>query len=183
MTPTLETSPALAALIRALDAAVHAAPRTPAAVAAALQGHLGDPTLLAPRHRRSAADGYRTNVVHTAPDGSFSLVALVWRPGQRTSVHSHRSWCVVGVHEGVEEERSFTRVRSEVGDALQVAEVRQYPAGSITWLATEEEIHDVTNVGDSVAVSLHVYGLDYRDHGSSILETFDLPILEPVRAG
>ena len=107
----------------------------------------------------------------------------VWRPGQRTSVHSHRSWCVVGVHEGVEEERTFTRVRSEVGDALELAEVRQYPAGSITWLATEEEIHDVTNVGDSVAVSLHVYGLDYRHHGSSILETFDLPIVEPLRAG
>ena len=67
MTPTLPTSPALVALIQALDAAVHSAHRTPAAVAAALQGHLGDPTLLAPCHRRSAADGYRTNVVHTAP--------------------------------------------------------------------------------------------------------------------
>src|SRR5688500_2900707 len=100
-------------LIDQIEAIVAVPHPDPALVAEALQGHLGDTTLLAPEHRRSSPDGYRANVVHVAPDGSFSLVALVWRPGQRTAVHSHRSWCVVGVHEGVEEERSFTVVEHD----------------------------------------------------------------------
>ena len=154
----------------------------PAAVAAALQPHLGDPDLLAAEHRRSSDDRYRTNVVHVAPDGSFSLVALVWRPGQRTSIHSHQSWCVVGVHEGVEEERSFTRSERDGEPVLRLDGTRRYEPGCVTWLATEDEIHDVSNVGASTAISLHVYGLDYRRLGSSILESFDLPVVEPCPA-
>ncbi|MET0577544.1 MAG: cysteine dioxygenase, partial [Ilumatobacteraceae bacterium] len=78
-----------------------------AAVAAALVPYLGRRELLAPAHRRSSAQRYRTNVVHVGAGGAYSIVALVWRPGQRTPIHSHRSWCVVGVHEGRELERTF----------------------------------------------------------------------------
>jgi predicted metal-dependent enzyme (double-stranded beta helix superfamily) len=163
-----------------LDDLIHDLTRAdhdPAAVAAALQGYLGEPGLLEPAHRRSSPHHYRTNVVHVAPDGSFSLVALVWRPGQRTSIHSHQSWCVVGVHEGVEEERSFSLVERDLQSALLLEGVRRYRPGSVTWLSAEDEIHDVTNVGGGTAISLHVYGLDYRQLGSSILDTFDLPII------
>ena len=166
-------------LLHEIDTVVHGSGE-PSRVAATLQRHLGDPDLLAPEHRASSADGYRTNVVHVAPDGAFSLVALVWRPGQRTPVHSHRSWCVVGVHEGAEVERSYTRVD---GSLLHLTETRRYEPGAVTWLSSPEEIHDVANAGDSIAISLHVYGLDYRRLGSSILETFDLPVAETVGAG
>jgi len=169
-------SAALDELIDGIQAAVS----EPARVAAVLHRHLGDPTLLAPEHRVSSPDSYRTNVVHVAPDGSFSLVALVWLPGQRTSIHSHRSWCVVGVHEGVEEERTFSLVEHDGASALALEDVRRYGPGAVTWLDAEEEIHDVTNGGSSTAISLHVYGLDYRRDGSSILAAFDLPILEPA---
>ena len=165
--------PLLDDLIHDLTRAVH----DPADAAAALQSYLGEPGLLAPAHRRSSLHHYRTNVVHVAPDGSFSLVALVWRPGQRTSIHSHQSWCVVGVHEGVEEERSFSLVERDLEPALLLTDVRRYESGCVTWLSAEDEIHDVTNVGDGTAISLHVYALDYRRLGSSILDTFDLPVI------
>lgn len=159
---------------------IHAAVPEPARVAEVLQGHVGNPALLSPGHRLTSPDTYRTNVVHVAPDGAFSLVALVWLPGQRTPIHSHRSWCVVGVHEGVEEERTFSLGDRHGEPALALEDVRRYGEGAVTWLSTDEEIHDVTNAGPSTAISLHVYGLDYRSSGSSILTTFDLPIVQPA---
>src|SRR4051794_28720676 len=135
--PTLVTSPprpataALAALLGDLDAAA-ATPiaRRPATVAAALGAHLGRPGLLPPALRRSSAQRYRTNVVHVEPTAPYSLVALVWRPGQRTPVHSHASWCVVGVHKGSEQERSF---RLSGGRALETGR-RTMVAGDVAVL-------------------------------------------------
>ena len=165
--------PLLDELIHDLTRAAH----DPADVAAALQGYLGEPGLLAPAHRRSSPDHYRTNVVHVAPDGSFSLVALVWRPGQRTSIHSHQSWCVVGVHEGVEEERSFSLVESDLEPALLLEDVRRYEPGCVTWLSAEDEIHDVANVGDAHRDLAARLRTALRRLGSSILDTFDLPVI------
>lgn len=169
-------------LIHEIDTVLRGSEPDPGRVAAVLQGHLGQPDLLAPHHRRASADAYRTNVVHVAPDGAFSLVALVWLPGQRTSIHSHRSWCVVGVHEGIEEERTFIRAERDGAPVLQLDDVRRYAAGSVTWMTTADEIHDVANGGATPAISLHVYGVDYRYRRSSILEAFDLPIVLPAAA-
>ena len=165
---------ALALLIAGLDDAVHAHPsaaRQAQAVADRLRPALGMPGLLAPAHRRASADRYQANVVHVAADGSFSLVALVWMPGQQTPIHSHRSWCVVGVYEGEETETTY-RAATE---GLRVVGVERFRAGDVTWLGAETDIHRVENAGDRVAVSLHVYGLDYRRDGTSILDRFDGP--------
>src|SRR5919106_744584 len=69
-----------------------------------LAPYLGAPDLLTPDQREGDPDGYRQHVLHAEPDGSFSVVALVWLPGQHTAVHDHVSWCVTGVHEGEEHE-------------------------------------------------------------------------------
>lgn len=37
----------------------------------------------------------------------------------------------------------------------------------------EENIHQVRNAGDSLAISIHVYGADLSKHLSSINECFD----------
>jgi len=173
--PTLLTSPRrvstpLDALLVDLDTAAHEiAAARPRAVATALAGHLGRPGLLAPALRRSSARSYQTNVVHVDPLGRYSLVALVWRPGQRTSIHSHASWCVVGVHEGCEQERSF---RLADGFAVET-ERRTMLAGDVAAVAAgDDDVHEVRNSGTGVTISLHVYGLDYRAAGSSILRTF-----------
>ena len=60
--------------------------------------------VLAPERRRGDPDAYRSHVLHTEPDGSFSIVALVWRPGQATPIHDHVTWCVFTVVQGVEYE-------------------------------------------------------------------------------
>jgi predicted metal-dependent enzyme (double-stranded beta helix superfamily) len=152
-----------------------------AAVADALRPALGDPDLLDASLCRSYPDRYRANVAYVAPDGSFSVVALVWRQGQRTAIHSHRSWCVVGVHQGIEREHAYV-VDPVVPDgiAVRAAGAVDFHAGDVTWLVSGDDgVHAVENVGDDLAISLHVYGLDYRAAASSILRVFSEPPEEP----
>ena len=54
-------------------------------VAGQLRLHLPTPDVLTAAQRLGSPDGYRSHTLHVAPDGSFSIVALVWRPGQLTA--------------------------------------------------------------------------------------------------
>jgi hypothetical protein len=51
------------------------------------------------------------------------------------------------------------------------------PQGSVAALVPPGDIHRVTNDGDRPAISLHVYGADLRQRGTSIRRRYDLPIL------
>src|SRR5215218_9067825 len=77
-------------------------PETARLVAAQLREHLPSPDVLTPEQRLGSPDGYRGHTLHVEPDGSFSIVGLVWRPGQLTRIHDHITWCVFGVIQGVE---------------------------------------------------------------------------------
>ena len=172
-------APLLCELVHTLDEVIETTPlaRQPAAVAVALAPYLGREGLLREADRRASCDHYRTNVMHVHPRGAYSVVALVWQPGQRTPIHSHRSWCVVGVHEGRELERSF---RVSAGGLVQVDE-HVLEQGHVTWLLQgEQDIHDVANADTSTTISIHVYGLDYTTAGSSVLDLYAEP--EPTRA-
>lgn len=121
-------------------------------------------TFLEPQHRRSDPDHYARNLIYNAPDGSLSLYALVWLPGQWTPVHDHGSWGVVGVAEGVLEERSYVRLTADDARSTGISLVRGgvvlLPAGAVsTFVPNPDHIH-VTGVaaGRSSALSLHLYG-------------------------
>ena len=115
MTSTLThtPTPALTALVDGLDDAVRA-PRcgldVPHAVGEALRPFLGRPGLVTPEQEAGDPRRYRTHLLHVPDDGAYSLVAAVWRPGQRTPIHDHIAWCVVGVHRGVEHEIRYRLV-------------------------------------------------------------------------
>jgi predicted metal-dependent enzyme (double-stranded beta helix superfamily) len=179
MTATTSTAttfaPALAALIDRLDAAVRTRGRgldVPPAVGEALQPFLGRPGLLTPEQEAGDPDRYRTHLLHVPEDGAYSLVAAVWRPGQRTAIHDHIAWCVVGVHRGEEHE---TRYRL-VGDHLVEDGDDVGPAGSVTVLTPPGDIHAVVNDGTDIAISLHVYGADLRRRGTSVRRCYRLPV-------
>lgn len=72
-------------------------------------------SFLGPPHYQSDPDHYARNLVYEAPDDSLSLYTLVWLPGQWTPVHDQGSWGVVGVLEGVVEERSYVRLSPDRG--------------------------------------------------------------------
>jgi predicted metal-dependent enzyme (double-stranded beta helix superfamily) len=150
-------------------------------VAAALRGRLPGPGLLSPGQLAGDPDGYQTHLVHAEPDGSFSVVVMVWRPGQRTPVHDHVTWCVTGVLRGTEYEEVFRLVPGgaagrDQGDRLEQAAGNANPVGTVSGFAPPGDVHRVTNIGDTVAVSMHVYGTDVTRIGSSVRRVYDLPV-------
>jgi len=45
---------------------------------------------------------YQQYLLHCDPMERFSVVSFVWAPGQKTPVHDHTVWGMVGVMRGVE---------------------------------------------------------------------------------
>ncbi|MFI0453883.1 cysteine dioxygenase [Actinomadura sp. 6N118] len=176
---TLAIRPAteLDELITAVRAAVarHADWRdTTSYVADALREHLPPPELLSADQLAGERGTFAGHRLHMEPDGSFSMVAIVWQPGALTRIHDHVTWCVFGVLAGVEHEDLYTV--SEDGTAL--IEVGSNPnlTGDVSGFAPPGDIHRVRNVGDSTAVSLHIYGTDLDRIGSSVRRYYDLPV-------
>lgn len=121
-------------------------------------------TFLEPQHFTSSTLGYSRNLVYAAPDESLSLYAIVWLPGQWTPVHDHGSWGVVGVVEGVLEERSYARLTPERGADSGIALARGgvilLGKGAVTsFVPNPDHIHVTGVAADRPrAVSLHLYG-------------------------
>jgi 3-mercaptopropionate dioxygenase len=142
----------------------------------ALRGRLPRPGLLSPEQLAGDPGGYQTHLVHAEPDGPFSIVIMVWLPGQTTPVHDHVTWCVSAVLQGTEYEEVFRLVHGGRGDHLETLARNANPVGTVSGFAPPGDIHQVTNIGDAVAVSMHVYGTDITRVGSSVRRVYDLPV-------
>lgn len=127
-----------------------------------LLGNAG--TFLEPKHYRSTPAGYTRNLIYALPDQSLSLYSLVWLPGQWTPVHDHGSWGVVGVLEGVLEERSYVRLSPDRDADHDIELVRGgvvlLGRGAVTTFVPNPDHIHVTGVPTDRprAVSLHLYG-------------------------
>lgn len=142
-------------------------------VASCMRTVLGDPHLLEADQRAGSSDGYCQHLLHVEPDGSFSVVALVWRPGQATPIHDHVCWCSVGVHQGEETEQRY-RVENVGGERRLVpTKTMVNPLGTVCGIAPPGDIHQVSNTGLGTAISLHIYGADISRLGNSIRRTYD----------
>jgi predicted metal-dependent enzyme (double-stranded beta helix superfamily) len=168
-----------------LVSGVRAATRTQASwaqtaelVADELRLHLPGPEILTVEQRYGDPLGYKCHLLYAEPDGSFSVVALVWRPGQATPIHDHVTWCVIGVIQGTEhEERYELRPDGWLAQAGTAASGE----GEVTGLTPPGDIHRVRNNGLQTAISLHIYGTDVSCLGSSIRRVYNQPIVaEPA---
>jgi 3-mercaptopropionate dioxygenase len=148
-------------------------------VASALERHLPSPGILTEEQRTGDPDTYKSEVLHAEPDGSFSIVALVWLPGQVTPIHDHVTWCVFGVIQGTECEELFELDRQRT--SLVEAGHRVNMTGEVSGFAPPGDIHRVRNAGDLTAISLHIYGTDVSRIGSSVRRHYDLPV-KPSRS-
>jgi predicted metal-dependent enzyme (double-stranded beta helix superfamily) len=143
--------------------------------------HLGvgaHDSLLTPEQHLGDPERYRQHLLHAESDGSFSVVALVWLPGQCTPVHDHVSWCVTGVHQGEEHERRYRLLPAEApgaGARLVATEDVINRVGAVCGFAPPGDIHKVWNGGREKAISLHVYGADVSRLGSSVRRVYELP--------
>lgn len=119
---------------------------------------------LKPAHYRTDPAHYARNAIFIAPEQDLSLYALVWLPGQWTPVHDHGSWGVVGVVQGVLEERAYMAVDGEItrNDGIRLkrgGNVLLPPGAVTTFVPNPDHIHKTGVPSDrELAVSLHLYG-------------------------
>jgi predicted metal-dependent enzyme (double-stranded beta helix superfamily) len=99
---------------------------------------------------------YRQYLLHADPDDRFCVVSFVWGPGQRTPIHDHCTWGVIGMLRGSEVTTSFSE--SEAGMRAG-AELTLHPGDVAVVSPTVGDIHRVRNAyDDRVSISIHAYG-------------------------
>jgi predicted metal-dependent enzyme (double-stranded beta helix superfamily) len=102
---------------------------------------------------------YRQYLLHCDPAERFCVVSFVWGPGQRTPVHNHTVWGLVGMLRGEEVSTEMRPAPGGTGpmrpgqvDRLRPGEVAVVSAGTY-------DIHTVENaLADAPSISIHVYG-------------------------
>jgi 3-mercaptopropionate dioxygenase len=168
------TSPAFAAFAADAETLID----DPHKIAARLRPLLGQDGWLAPEDQRPGTDSYRQHLLYVSPTRRLSVVALVWRPGQCTPIHDHVSWCIVGVYRGGEREVRYELVEDGERQWLrETGSVVARPGHVETLVPPADDIHLVTAAGDALTISIHVYGADIEERGTSIYRRFDdLPV-------
>jgi 3-mercaptopropionate dioxygenase len=156
----------LAAGVRTVVAKRASRAETAQLVAAALRRNLPTPEILTPEQRAGSDDGYRSHTLHVEPGGTFSIIGLVWRPGQITRIHDHLTWCVFGVIQGIEHEELFDADLNLLGES-------DNHTGDVSGFAPPGDIHRVHNISDETAISIHIYGTDVTATGSSVRRFYD----------
>lgn len=157
----------------------------PQVAADTLRKYLRADLILAPDLRVGDSSGYCQHLIHASK--THSVLALTWLPGQRTPIHDHVAWCVSGVVEGVELDESFRLWRSPGrGGKVLVPNGRttSTPGRVSLLLPPDEDIHRVSNAGDTMAISLHIYGADITENNnSSINRVFGESVVDDPPAG
>jgi predicted metal-dependent enzyme (double-stranded beta helix superfamily) len=163
-------SPAFAAFARDAETLID----DPHGIALRLEDLLAQDGWLDAADQEPGAETYRQHLLYVSPTRRLSVVALVWKPGQRTPIHDHVSWCVVGVYRGVEHETRYRLVELGTSRRLEpVGNVLAYPGHVETLVPPVEDIHAVSAAGGGLTISIHVYGADIERLGSSIHRRFD----------
>src|SRR5690606_11117120 len=113
---------------------------------------------LPPAFSRSGADSYRQYLLHADPLERFSVVSFVWGPGQRTPIHDHTVWGLVGILRGAERCRRY--LRADDGRLRAHGEETVLRPGEVDAVSPRiGDVHVVANaLDDAPSVSIHVYG-------------------------
>ena len=97
-------------------------------------------------------ESYRQYLLYCDPLERFSVVSFVWMPGHHTPIHDHTVWGLVGVMRG--EERC-----DEYSTDIKKVNSHDVKAGDVDRVSPRiGDVHVVSNAGDKVALSIHVYG-------------------------
>lgn len=118
------------------------------------------------------AERYQQYLLFCDPMERFSVVSFVWGPGQKTPVHDHTVWGMVGVMRGSEICEEFTF--EPESRSLVASGSHQIAAGGIDLVSPRiGDIHRVSNaLADNPSVSIHVYGANI---GAVSRHVYELP--------
>lgn len=101
---------------------------------------------------------YQQMLLHCDSAERFSIVSFVWGPGQRTPIHDHTVWGLIGMLRGAEYAQPYAIGADGVPQAEGRA-VRLEPGQVEAVSPAVGDIHRVHNAfDDRVSISIHVYG-------------------------
>jgi 3-mercaptopropionate dioxygenase len=100
---------------------------------------------------------YQQFLLYCDPRERFSVVSFVWGPGQKTPVHDHTVWGVIGMLRGGE---TCARFRREGAALVPDGDVVMLHPGDVDAVSPAiGDIHRVSNAfDDRVSISVHAYG-------------------------
>jgi predicted metal-dependent enzyme (double-stranded beta helix superfamily) len=96
-------------------------------------------------------------VLHRSPE--LTVLNVIWAPGMTLLPHDHRTWGVIGIYTGREDNIFWRRIpgdpsRVEATGARALSVKQTLPMGV-------QIIHSVTNPIPRLTAALHVYGGDF----------------------
>ncbi len=162
----------LGALAVEISLACEAEDRMGSRIRAALERAVSDPDLLSAKHRAPEKKCYARHVLYSDPFKRFTVLAIVWGPGQFSPPHAHDTWCAYAVYDGPLHETGYALDASGTRAKAICTAVRN-PGYSCFAGAGFDQIHRLGNAGTKPAISIHVYGVE-RDriatHVNRVLE-------------
>lgn len=129
------------------------------------------------RFLKPAPDRYARRLLHRDPQNRYTVLVMVWGPGQATPLHDHAGiWCVECVYKGRIRVTSYAvRGGDPESGIVQFSRENEVHAGpgEAGALIPPFEYHVLANADEQPSVTLHVYGGE-MDH---------CHIFEPVDGG
>ncbi|MCO6415608.1 cysteine dioxygenase [Siccirubricoccus sp. KC 17139] len=110
---------------------------------------------------------YRQYLLHCDPLERFCVVSFVWGPGQKTPLHDHLVWGLVGMLRGSEISTPYLP-----GSPMQAGEKEVLTPGQVAAVSPQlGDLHVVENAyADRASISIHCYG---GNIGAILRHTYD----------
>lgn len=107
---------------------------------------------------RASTESYRQYLLYCDPQERFSVVSFVWGPGQKTPVHDHTVWGMVGIMRGAELCEEYSAPTP--GAPLRKTGEHRVAPGDVDRVSPSiGDVHVVSNaLADRPSISIHVYG-------------------------
>lgn len=101
---------------------------------------------------------YQQHLLYGDPLDRFSLVSFVWGPGQKTPVHDHTVWGIIGMLRGAECGQRYAFQPD--GQLVKHGHEERLVPGQLELVSPRiGDIHVVRNAfEDQVSISIHLYG-------------------------
>jgi predicted metal-dependent enzyme (double-stranded beta helix superfamily) len=96
--------------------------------------------------------------LHRSDD--LTILSVVWGPMMTIMPHNHRTWAVIGVYSGREDNIFWRRPAAGTGGRLEAAGAKALSSRDAEPLGPNI-IHSVTNPIGKLTAAIHVYGGDF----------------------
>lgn len=144
-----------------------------ARIAHALRVAAAMPELLTAELCAPRAGCYARHTIASDPAGRFTLLSIVWAPGQFSPPHAHDAWCAYTVAENALTETLY-EFDAQSGKALAADTALREPGYACFAPAGLEQIHRLGNAGGVGAISIHAYGVEGSRVGTHVNRLMDV---------